>query len=136
MKAPLYDEVHSLALDIVNASARDDSEMMESAYEVLNDLCFAHENTENDHPLQWEALGDFSHDFSSAIFAYEKGLVSCDKLNLDEYAASIKFAMAEANLEEKHVSIAKQLAAEAEILANNIEDGELAEAIREFNAQF
>jgi len=132
MHAPLYDVVHGLALDIANASAAKNNELAVDAYDSLKELCESQENSELNHPLQWEALGDFSENHKDALKAYEKGLVSAEMLGLSEYSASIKFAIAESFLEQQSLSEAKKFATEASAEANKTNDNELKTAINEF----
>lgn len=70
------------------------------AYDILRTLCETNEGGNSDHPLQWEALGDFSENHIVALNAYKKGLSCSEKLGLSEYSASIIFAMAESYKEE------------------------------------
>lgn len=132
MIAPLYDVVHGIALDIANASATGDDQAGSEAYDVLKELCQCKEGSDLDHPLQWEALGDFSENHEEALQAYQKGLICSSKLGLSEYSASIKFSMAESYFEKKHTNKAQQLASEASIEAAGINDNELKVAISEF----
>ena len=130
MKSPLYDSVNRLAIEIVNASAAEDEKTLEKGYDELRKLCFKNENTEKDHPLQWEALGDFSASNTDSIASYEKGLIAARNLHLPEYEASILFAMAEANLDEGDLHSAVQFASEASQISHK--DTELAEVIYGF----
>lgn len=132
MRPPIYDEVHNLALAIVNASELDDDDLGAVAYKTLIDLCITHENTELNHPLQWEALGDFSESHNEAIQAYEKGLNCSNKLGLSEYSASIKLAMAESYFDQQNLVEAQRLALEANIEASVINNIELKASINEF----
>lgn len=132
MIAPLYDAVHELALDIANASASEDDQAGSDAYDALKELCQNQEGSELDHPLQWEALGDFSESHKKALQAYQKGLSCSSKLDLPEYSASIKFAMAESYFEQENLSKAQQLASEASAETASIDDKELKVAINEF----
>ncbi|WP_022958819.1 hypothetical protein [Spongiibacter tropicus] len=135
MTAPLYEVIHSLALKIVDASARNDENSGAEAYAVLKELCESNEGTKLDHPLQWEALGDFSESYIEAQTAYEKGLSCSSRLKLAEYSASIKLAMAESHFDNQNLKEAKRLAAEAKIEATKIKNMELRSAINEFLIQ-
>lgn len=48
MTAPLYEVIHSLALKIVDASARNDENSGAEAYAVLKELCESNEGTKLD----------------------------------------------------------------------------------------
>lgn len=132
MQAPFYDEVHGLALDIVNASSNDDEASAVEAYEKLKQLCEANEGNDLDHPLQWEALGDFSNNPEAAMGAYKKGLACALRFNLREYTASIKFAMAESHHQQENFVEAIKFAKEAKVQADKMDDSELQAAIDGF----
>lgn len=132
MIAPLYDIVHGLALDIANASEAENDQAGSEAYEALKELCRSNEGGELDHPLQWEALGDFSETHEEALQAYQNGLICSSKLSFTEYSASIKLAMAESYFEQENINKAQQLASEASIEAESTVDYELKAAINEF----
>lgn len=135
MQPPLNEEVHDLALRIVNASAGDDESAAAEAYAALKNLCELNEGGDLDHPLQWEALGDFSESHVTALQAYEKGLHCALLLNLAEYTASIKFAMAESYHAEGQGADAYKFVREAKADAKNTGDDELKTAIKEFLAE-
>jgi hypothetical protein len=101
----------------------------------LKELCALNEGGELDHPLQWEALGDFSESHVDALAAYEKGLQCAARLRLPEYKASIKFAMAESYFGEGNVAEARRLIREARTDAKGSADDELKAAIKEFLAE-
>lgn len=132
MNGPLYDIVHSLALDISNASATENDALAGEAYDALQELCEGQENTELDHPLQWEALGDFAESLEASIEAYQKGLHCANQLNLSEYSASIKLAMAECYVEQDNMLEAHRLATEAHTEVQSIDNNALSMAIAEF----
>lgn len=64
--------VHELALNMVNSSAAGDEQSVSEAYSVLKDPCLTEEGDDLDHPLQWEALGDFSGSHSETLGVYQK----------------------------------------------------------------
>lgn len=132
MTAPLYDIVHGLALDIANASETENIGAGVEAYDLLRELCQNQKGSELDHPLQWEALGDFSESHEEALQAYQNGLSCSLKLDLPEYSASIKFAMAESYFDQENIEKAQQLASEARVEVANTNDNELKVAINEF----
>jgi hypothetical protein len=136
MRAPLYDDIHSLAINIVNASENGNEEKEVEAYDILRNLCDINEGGNYDHPLQWEALGDFSDNHIAAIDAYKKGLSCSQHLGLTEYSASINFAMAESYKGENDFIEAHKLALESLKLANTTKDKELKQAINDFIKEF
>lgn len=135
MRPPLYKKVHDLALDIVNASAEADEGRESEAFAALKGLCESNDGGDLDHPLQWEALGDFSESHADAMAAYEKGLQCAARLRLPEYKASIRFAMAESLHGEGDIAEARRLAREARTDAKGSVDDELKGAIKLFLAE-
>ena len=132
MKPPLYDEVHQLSIEVVNASSAENTQEKWIAYNKLRELCALHENTENDHPLQWEALADFTANDEQAISIYQKALRCSELLGLDEYSASINLEMAERHQANKKTELALKLAHRANELANTTNNLELRREISEF----
>ncbi len=129
---PLHDEVHQLALDIVNASAIEDRASEWAVYTKLRELCESNEASELNHPLQWESLGDFTIADDKAIPIYLKALEIAEKQNRIEYIASINFALAERHLELKEPEGAYRFARQANEAAKNTDDLELRKEISEF----
>lgn len=132
MKAALHDEVYRLSSEIVNAVEKNQQESQHKAYTELKGLCESNQESELNHPIQWEALGDFSENPAEALAAYQFGLKCAEKLELVEYKASILFAMAECYLEQGSLDDAAQWALLAQQQADGIENNELKSAINEF----
>lgn len=128
MRAPLHDKVLGLALDIVDASQTGHEAAGAKAYAKLKHLCERNAGTERDHPLQWEALGDFAESHDDSIAAYGRGLDCATRLRLADYAASIRFAIAEIHRERGDATVAAELARAAQATAT----GELKIAIERF----
>lgn len=95
MKAPLFDDILNVSQAIADASAKDDDTAREIHYQTLIKLCATNEDTPRDHPLQWEALADFTLDADQAIDIYQKGLDCANKLDLNNAKASIYLSMAQ-----------------------------------------
>lgn len=114
MKAPLFDDILNISQQIADASGKEDEAAREEAYKALIKLCAANDNSPKDHPLQWEALADFTLDADQAIDIYEKGILCADKLSLVDSKASMLLAMAirfdEMEESEKSAETAAQLA--------------------------
>ncbi|WP_415891306.1 hypothetical protein ACMXYV_08320 [Neptuniibacter sp. SY11_33] len=125
MKPPFYDQVHQIALDIVNASESNDQRSIWSSYSLLKELCEKSESAGNGHPFLWETLADFTTDSDIALNLYKKALRSAENLGLSNYSASIKLSMAENYIEAGHVELGSQLAGEVYDLAEIIDDLEL-----------
>jgi tetratricopeptide (TPR) repeat protein len=132
MNTELYEEVHRLSVSIVNASEKGLQDLESEAYSELERLCNRFEKSDSNHPIQWEALGDFAMNHEQALSAYRKGLACSEKLGLVEYQASILFAMAECYLDQGSIDQAAQFALLAQQHAEEIDDQELKSAIGDF----
>ena len=130
MKAPLYNKVHQLSLDIVNAS--EDLKLEWEKYNNLKLFCEKNEKSKNNHPLQWEALADFTTDNNQSLLIYKKALELANELSLNDYSVSIYFAMAERHFSSGNVEQAFNLAYQANELAKSINNLELKQEISEF----
>ncbi len=135
MKAPLYDEILDICQQIANASAQDDDDARSNACKNLQKLCATNQDSPKDHPLQWEALADFTEDGDLAIDIYAIALASADKLQLPTFTASIYLAMAQRQQEfEEETEKALEFAKKAEIASQNIDSEELKQEIKTFLA--
>lgn len=135
MKAPLYDEILDICQHIANASAKDDDDARNDACKNLQKLCATSQGTPKDHPLQWEALGDFTEDGDLAMDIYEIALASAEKLNLSTFTASIYLAMAQRQHEFEESDKTIEYAKKAEIASESIDSEELKQEIKTFLAQ-
>ena len=129
MKAPLFDDILNISQDIAKASGNNDDTAREKHYQALIKLCATNENTPRDHPLQWEALADFTNDADQAMDIYQKGLDCAAKLQLDNASASIYLAMALRHQEMAEAENAKEMITKANDLIENITIDELKEEI-------
>ena len=134
MKAALYEEILRLSVDIANASTNDDSDLRTDACKELQKLCATNQGSPKDHPLQWEALGDFTDDGDQAIEIYQIGLSIADKLNLNQHSASIYLAMTERYQEFTEAEKALEFATKANEFAQLTSDEELKTEISELLA--
>jgi len=134
MKAPLYDEILDICQHIANASAQDDDDARSNACKKLQKLCATNQDTPKDHPLQWEALADFTEDGDLAIDIYDIALASADKLQLPSFTASIYLAMAQRQQEFEETEKTIEFAKKAEIASQNIDSEELKQEIKAFLA--
>lgn len=134
MKAPLYDEILDICQQIANASANDDDEARNNACKNLQKLCATSQDTPKDHPLQWEALADFTEDGELAMDIYEVALATAAKRKLPSFTASIYLSMAQRQQEFEEKDQAIEFAKKAEIASENIESEELKLEIKEFLA--
>ena len=94
LSTKLYKKVHSLAEGLLNAAQQESTEKFQSQYAELLSLCEEHEGSEKNHPVQWEALADFTEESDDAFSLYKKALAIAEKESLHDYIASINYAMA------------------------------------------
>jgi len=134
MKAPLYNEILDICQQIANASAKGDDDIRETACNGLQKLCATNQNSPKDHPLQWEALADFTEDGDLAMDIYEIALASAEKLKLLTFTASIYLAMAQRQSEFEQADKAIEFAKKAELASQNIDSKELQQEIKDFLA--
>lgn len=136
MKAPLYDEILTICQDIAKASATSDEDARNEACKNLQKLCASNQGSPKDHPLQWEALADFTDDGDLAMDIYEIGLSTAEKLKLPTFTASIYLAMAQRQREFEEQEKALEYGKKAEQASQNIESSELKDEIKTFMASF
>ncbi|MCJ8321562.1 MAG: hypothetical protein MJK12_18155 [Colwellia sp.] len=132
MKAPLYNEILTLSQNIASASATDDNVQRVEACKALQKLCATNQDSPNDHPLQWEALADFTEDGDQALDIYQVGLNIAEKLTLNEYSSSIYLAMAQRYQEFEESEKCLEFAQMANKTAQGIKSEELKSEISEF----
>ncbi len=134
MKAPLYNDILKLSQNIANASSKNDDISRLEACNDLQKLCATNQNSPKDHPLQWEALGDFTEDGDQAIDIYQIGLNTAEKMNLENFQASIYLSMAQRYKEFNELASALEYAETASRVAVNITSIELKSEINDFLA--
>ncbi len=134
MKAPLYNEILDICQQIANASAEGNDEVRDNACKSLQKLCATNQGTPKDHPLQWEALGDFTEDGDLAMDIYEIALESANKLKYSTFTASIYLSMAQRQQEFEETDKAIEYAKQAKIAGENIDNEELKQEIKGFLA--
>ena len=135
MKAPLYNDILSICQEISNASNNNNDELRLASCKKLQILCATSQGTPKDHPLQWEALADFTEDGEQAMDIYEVALATAEKLTLPTFTASAYLAMAQRQLEFEEKDKALVFANKANDAAQNIESEELKSEIAELLAQ-
>lgn len=132
MNPGIYDKAHQLACDLVNASEVNDTQAFWNLYNELDQLCCLNENGDSNHPFQWETLADFTTDNAASILIYEKAFGVAEVLELHEYMASIRFAIAERLHELKLFEQAYSSAKCADEYARVTDDVELRKEISGF----
>jgi hypothetical protein len=135
MRPPLEEKVLDLTQRIVDAATAGDDAGAAETYAALKALCELNQGGELDHPLQWEALGDFAESHAESLEAYAKGLERASRLRLSEYRASIKLAMAEIHHAEGNIDEARSFVLGARSAAKGIDDDDLKAAIKELLAE-
>ena len=125
MNTKIYKSVHSLAEKLMEAANKDDREAFDSLYAELKAICVDNENTDNDHPVQWETLADFTEELKDAVVGYAKALEKSIAINSKDHMSSVAFSMATLQIELGQTDAAIKNLQDAKISANKIEDKEL-----------
>ena len=94
LSTKLYKKVHGLAEGLLKAAHKEDQLTFDALYGELRILCEEHENTEKNHPVQWETLADFAEESDDALVLYKKALGFAEAESAYDYIASINYAMA------------------------------------------
>lgn len=127
----IYKSVYSLAEKLMAADQKDDKEAFDSLYAELKAVCIDNENTDKDHPEQWETLADFTEDLEEALVGYEKALEKAVDINAKDHMSSIAFSMATLQVELGQTDAAIKNLQGAKISANKIDDKEFKAEIDE-----
>ncbi len=127
----IYKSVYILAEELLEANNRRNQEVFDTLYAELKSICTDNENTDKDHPVQWETLADFTEELDEAIAIYEKALEKAIAINSKDYMSSIAFSMAVLQIEVGHTDAAILNLQNAKISANKIEDKELKNEIHD-----
>ena len=125
----IYKSVYSLSEKLMAAARKDNAEVFESLYAELKTICLDNENTDKDHPEQWETLADFTEDLEEAVIGYKKALEKATASNSKDHMSSIAFSMASLQLELGDIVAATQNLQDAKISANKIADKDLKKEI-------
>jgi len=135
MKAPLYDDILVICQEIANASNNDNDELRLTSCKKLQVLCATNQGSPKDHPLQWEALADFTEDGDQAMDIYEIALATADKMSLPIFTASVYLSMALRQVEFEENEQALIFANKANEAAKTIDSEELKTEITELLAK-
>lgn len=135
MKAPLYNDILNICQEISNASTTENDELRVAACKKLQVLCATNQGSPKDHPLQWEALADFTEDGDQAMDIYEVALATAEKLALPTFTASAYLSMALRQVEFEENEQALIFAQKANEAAETIESEELKAEITELLAK-
>ena len=127
----IYKSVYSLSEKLMAAAKKDNIEAFDSLYADLKAVCIDNEDTDKDHPEQWETLADFTEELEDAVAGYEKALVKATVINSKDHLSSIAFSMATLQIELGQTDAAIKNLKDAKINANKIADKDLKKEIDE-----
>lgn len=130
----LYKSIYKLAEELMEADRIGDQPAFDGFYAELQAICTDNENTDKDHPEQWETLADFTADYDEALVRYEKALSKATAINSKDHLSSIAFSMAVIQIELGQTQAAIESLQNAKITANKIEDKEFKVEIDELLA--
>ena len=135
MNTKIYKSVHKLAENLLEAAQRNDNKQFNLLYSQLNKLCTDNENTNKDHPVQWETLADFTEELEDALVVYAKALEKSITIDANDHMASIGFSMASLQIELGQTEAAIKSLKNAKENASKISDIELQQEINELLAR-
>ena len=107
------------------AAEAENRQLFDSLYAELETICVENENTDKDHPEQWETLADFTEELEDAVVIYEKALKKAIAVNSKDHMSSIAFSMAKVKIDLGRTVDAVQNLKDAKVSANKIEDNDL-----------
>jgi hypothetical protein len=125
MNTKIYKRVLSLTDDLLSAVQQKNQARFDGYYLELKALCEQHENTDKDHPVQWETLADFTDDLALAVTIYEQALTKAEAINSKDFRSSIGYSIAEMKVELGDEAGAIEHLEKAKISCNKIADKEL-----------
>ena len=131
----IYKSVYTLAEKLLEADRKGHQEAFNWLYGELKAVCVDNENTDKDHPEQWETLADFTADRDDALVIYNKALEKARAINSKDHLSSIAFSMAVIQIELGQKNAAITSLQNAKITANKIEDKEFKVEIDELLAK-
>ena len=125
MNTKIYKRVLSLTDNLLGAVQQRNQTRFDGYYLELKQLCEEHENTDKDHPVQWETLADFTDDLALAVTIYEHALVKAETINSKDFRSSIGYSAATLKVELGDTTGAIEHLEKAKISCNKIIDKEL-----------
>jgi len=125
MNTKIYKAVFALANDLMSCANKKNQTGFDEHYAQLKKICEDNENTDKDHPVQWEALADFTDDVELAIAIYHKALLKAEAINSKDYLSSIGYSTACLQVEFGDTTGAIASLEKAKINSNKIIDKEL-----------
>ncbi|NQZ08769.1 MAG: tetratricopeptide repeat protein [Algicola sp.] len=127
----IYKAVYGLAEKLVAAAKKEDRAAFDALFTELKAICVDNENTDKDHPEQWETLADFTEELEDAVVAYQKALEKAVAINSKDHLSSIAYSMATLQIELGQTDEAIKSLEAGKISANKIEDKDLKAEISE-----
>lgn len=121
----IYKAVYNLSEKLMEAAKNENREAFDSLYAELKAICIDNEDTDKDHPEQWETLADFTEELDDAVQGYEKALEKATAINSKDHMSSIAFSMATLQIELGQIGAAIKNLQAAKISANKIRDKDL-----------
>lgn len=121
----IYKSVYGLSEKLMIAANKDNREAFELLYTELKAICIDNENTDKDHPEQWETLADFTEELEGAVAGYAKALKKAIAIDSKDHMSSIALSMATLQVELGQTDAAIKNLQDAKASANKIEDNEL-----------
>jgi len=125
MNTKIYKRVLSITDNLMAAVQQKNQKRFDGYYAELKQLCDDNENTDKDHPVQWETLADFTDDLALAITIYQQALVKAEAINSKDFRSSIGFSIAALKVELGDEAGAIEHLEKAKISCNKIIDKEL-----------
>ncbi|GHE91993.1 tetratricopeptide repeat protein [Thalassotalea profundi] len=125
MNTKIYKQVLALTDELLAAAQEENQTAFDSYYSELTQLCEDNENTDKDHPVQWETLADFTDDLALAVTIYQKALAKAEAINDKDFRSSIGFSIAALKVDLGDKAGAIEYLEHAKISSNKIIDKEL-----------
>ena len=125
MNTKLYKQVLSLTDSLMAAVQEENQSKFDKDYQELKLLCEQNDNTDKDHPVQWETLADFTDDLTLAVTIYQQALLKAETINDKDFRSSIGYAIAVLKVELGDEKSAIEYLEQAKISCNKIIDKEL-----------
>ncbi len=135
MNTKIYKRVLSLTESLMMAAQQKNQSRFAGYYVELKQLCADNENTDKDHPVQWETLADFTDDLALAVTIYEQALVKAEAINSKDFRSSIGYSIAALKVELGDKVGAIEQLEKAKVSCNKIVDKELKAEIHDLLAE-
>jgi len=129
----VYDRVHQYAVDIVNASARDDRRTVAAAFRRLRQYYLRQEARGLRHPFLPETVGDFAEDAGTRVQLYRHALDLARQRRLPQQ--TILLALGEVYLDMSCVGRARRCLVAAKAHARVNSDGDTVGRARQLLGQ-